>query len=412
MSGGSSGLDGPPLRVDAVVVAAGQSSRMAGLDKLEVDLAGRPLLARTLEAIAAARTVERIVVVVRPDRVAVVAAAPWLPDRTVAVVPGGSRRQESVAAGVAALDRIDGEATVADRVVLIHDGARPFVEPALVDTVAHAAAIHGAAIPVVPVADTVKRVRGTRVVETVDRADLGIAQTPQGVRRGLLAAAYRHHPPDGAWTWTDEATLLEAARIPVHVVPGDPRNRKVTVPADLDWAAGPLGAGTPGCRHTVGLGADRHPFGPGAPLVLGGVTIDGAPRLHGHSDGDVALHAVADALLGGAGLGDLGRLFPPGPATPRGVASTELLAEVVRRVQEAGLRPRWLDLTIVGRRPWLEAHLPAMQSAIARLCGLPVEQVSVKASTGNLDGMEGAGRGMSAVAIALLEAAGQEGGRR
>lgn len=386
---------------------------MAGLDKLEVDLAGRPLLARTLDAIAAARTVERIVVVVRPDRTAAVAAAPWLPSRTVAVVPGGSRRQESVAAGVAALERIDGERIVADRVVLIHDGARPFVEPALVDAVAHAAAVHGAAIPVVPVADTVKRVSGMRVVETVDRSDLAVAQTPQGVRRGLLAAAYRQHPPEGDWTWTDEAALLEAARIPVHVVPGDSRNRKVTVPADLDWAAESLGTDrTPGCRHTVGLGTDRHPFGPGSPLILGGVAIEGAPRLHGHSDGDVALHAVADALLGGAGLGDLGRLFPPGPATPRGIASTELLAEVVRRVREAGLRPRWLDLTIVGRRPWLEVHLPVMRSVIAGLCGLPVEQVSVKASTGNLDGMEGAGRGMSALAIVLLEADAHEGPRR
>jgi len=396
-------LDGP-LRADAVVVAGGRSSRMGGLDKLEVELAGRPLLARTLEAMAAARSVERIVLVGRPERVAALAEAPWLPRQTVAVVPGGERRQESVAAGVAALDRIDGDdPRAAERVVLIHDGARPFLEPALVDAVAQAAALHGAAIPVVPVADTVKRVRGSLVVETVDRSELAVAQTPQGVRRGLLADAYRRHPPTGAWTWTDEAALLEAVRIPVHAVPGDPRNRKVTVPADLDWAAERLAAPAPPCRHSVGLGADRHPFGPEAPLVLGGVRIEGAPRLHGHSDGDVALHAVADALLGGAGLGDLGRLFPAGPATPRGIASGELVTEVVRRVRAAGYGIRWLDLTIVGRRPRLEPHLAAMRSAIAGLCGLSVEQVSVKASTGNLDGMEGAGRGISALAIALLE---------
>ncbi len=379
---------------------------MAGLDKLEVDFGGRPLLARALEAIAAARTVERIVLVARPERVEAVAAAPWLPPRTVAVVPGGSRRQESVAAGVAALERLDGDDPGAgERIVLVHDGARPFVPPALVDAVARAAAVHGAAIPVVPVADTVKRVRDGVIVETVDRSDLAVAQTPQGVRRELLAAAYRRYPPSGARTWTDEAALLEAARIPVHAVPGDPRNRKLTVPADLDWAAAELRAERAApCRHRIGLGADRHPFGPGAPLVLGGVTIEGAPRLHGHSDGDVALHAVADAFLGAAGLGDLGRLFPAGPATPPGIASTDLLAEVVGRVGRAGLRPRWIDLTIVGRRPWLGPHLEAMRAVIAATCGLPTDGVSVKASTGNLDGMEGAGRGISALAVALLEA--------
>jgi 2-C-methyl-D-erythritol 4-phosphate cytidylyltransferase/2-C-methyl-D-erythritol 2,4-cyclodiphosphate synthase len=378
---------------------------MAGLDKLEAELGGRPLLARSLDAVAAARSIERIVLVVRPERVAALAAASWLPARTVAVVPGGARRQESVAAGVAALERLDGSDTAAGgRVVVIHDGARPFVAPGLVDAVAAAAAIHGAAIPVVPLADTVKRVREGVIVETVDRSDLAAAQTPQGFRRDLLAAAYRRYPPAESWTWTDEAALLEAARIPVHAVPGDPRNRKVTVPADLDWAAAELGAGPVApCRHRIGVGVDRHVFGPGAPLVLGGVTIEGAPRLHGHSDGDVALHAVADALLGGAGLGDLGRLFPAGPETPRGIASTELLGGVVRRVAEAGLRPRSIDLTVVGRRPWLGPHLEAMRSVIAETCGLPTDRVSVKASTGNLDGMEGAGRGLSALAVVLLE---------
>lgn len=157
------------------------------------------------------------------------------------------------------------------------------------------------------------------------------------------------------------------------------------------------------CRHRVGIGVDRHPFGPGSPLALGGVVIEGAPRLQGHSDGDVVLHAVADALLGAAGLGDLGRLFPPGPATPQGIASTTLLSDVVGRVRGRGLRPRALDLTIVGARPRLGPHLAPMQAAIAALCGLEPERVSVKASTGNLDGMEGAGRGISAVAVALLE---------
>jgi 2-C-methyl-D-erythritol 2,4-cyclodiphosphate synthase len=153
----------------------------------------------------------------------------------------------------------------------------------------------------------------------------------------------------------------------------------------------------------TGIGHDSHPFGPGEPLALGGIEIAGAPRLHGHSDGDVALHAICDALLGAAGLGDLGRVFPAGPATPAGIASTELLAEVVRRVADAGHRPASLDVTIVAARPRLGAHLDAMRDAIAGTLGIAPVAVNVKASTGNLDGMEGAGRGISALAVATLE---------
>jgi len=152
----------------------------------------------------------------------------------------------------------------------------------------------------------------------------------------------------------------------------------------------------------VGLGVDRHPFGPGEPLHLGGIAIPGAPRLHGHSDGDVALHAIADALLGSAGLGDLGRVFPADDRTPAGVASSELLADVIRRVGAAGWRPTSIDLTIVGARPRLGAHLDAMRDEIAALVGLEPAAVSVKASTGNLAGDDGAGRTISATAVVAV----------
>jgi len=153
---------------------------------------------------------------------------------------------------------------------------------------------------------------------------------------------------------------------------------------------------------TAGIGLDRHPFGPGEPLRLGGVEIPGAPALDGHSDGDVALHSIADALLGSAGLGDLGRLFPADARTPRGVASTELLADVVARVAAAGWRPTSVDLTIVGARPRLGVHLDAMRDAIARIVGLGPDAVSVKASSGNLSGDDGAGRTISATAVVLM----------
>jgi 2-C-methyl-D-erythritol 2,4-cyclodiphosphate synthase len=153
----------------------------------------------------------------------------------------------------------------------------------------------------------------------------------------------------------------------------------------------------------TGIGQDSHPFGPGEQLRLGGIPIPGAPALHGHSDGDVALHAVADALLGAAGGGDLGRLFPAGPSTPRGADSRELLAAVVARLAGDGWRPSGVDLTIVAARPRLGPHLDAMREAIAASLGAPIEAVNVKASTGNLDGAEGAGRAISALAVATIE---------
>jgi 2-C-methyl-D-erythritol 4-phosphate cytidylyltransferase/2-C-methyl-D-erythritol 2,4-cyclodiphosphate synthase len=253
-----------------------------------------------------------------------------------------------------------------------------------------------------PVAETVKRVHGNRVVETVDRTGLATAQTPQGVRTSVLLTAYERFPPDGPETWTDEAALLEACRIAVHVVPGDPSNLKVTLPADLRRTEAALGGGR-GAR--VGFGQDSHPFGPGEPLALGGIVIDGAPQLHGHSDGDVALHAVCDALLGAAGLGDLGRAFPAGPETPLGIASTEMLAEVVGRIGAAGWTVGNLDVTIVAARPRLGARLDAMRAAIAGTLGVEITRVNVKASTGNLGGDEGAGRSMTAFAVASLEPA-------
>ena len=194
-----------------------------------------------------------------------------------------------------------------------------------------------------PLTETVKRVADGRVVETVDRTPLGTAQTPQGVRRDLLERAYAAFPPlAGPRSFTDEAALLEACTIPVHAVPGDPMNLKVTVPDDLDRVAAQLlGSAPPGAaRLRVGFGTDGHPFGPGEPLALGGITIAGAPRLHGHSDGDVALHAVADALLGAAAWAISGRLFPAGPQTPAGIASSELLRVVDRAPARGGRAAR------------------------------------------------------------------------
>jgi 2-C-methyl-D-erythritol 4-phosphate cytidylyltransferase/2-C-methyl-D-erythritol 2,4-cyclodiphosphate synthase len=390
----------PEGSADAIIVAAGTSSRMGGIDKLLVEIDGRPLLAHTLGAIAAADEVASIVVVTTDARRRALVAGGWVDGPRITFVEGGDRRQDSVAAGFAALERVAPDPT-GDRVVLVHDGARPAVSAMLVADVIAATERGGAAVPVVAVTETVKRVVDGRIAATIDRADLVSTQTPQGIRRSLLRRALAD-PVATDGTWTDEAALLEACTIPVDVVPGDPSNVKVTVPDDLRRAALTLGD-TAGSRRT-GIGQDSHPFGPGEPLRLGGIEIPRAPSLHGHSDGDVALHALADALLGASGMGDLGRLFPAGPSTPRGVDSRELLAAVVARLAGEGWRPAGVDLTIVAARPRLGAYLDSMREVIAASLGVAVGAVNVKASTGNLDGPDGAGRSISALAIATIEA--------
>jgi 2-C-methyl-D-erythritol 4-phosphate cytidylyltransferase/2-C-methyl-D-erythritol 2,4-cyclodiphosphate synthase len=386
-------------RADAIIVAAGSSSRMGGTDKLLAPIDGRPLLAHTIAAFERPDEIDSIVVVTTDDRRRALVAGGFVGGGRVTFVDGGERRQDSVRAGFAALERVapdpDGR-----RVVLIHDGARPMVSAGLIAAIVEATERGGAAIPVMPVQDTLKRINDGRVEMTVDRDGLAAAQTPQGVRRGLFRKALSG-PAAANGIWTDEAALLEACNIAVHVVPGDPANLKVTVRDDLDRAADLLGATRRAGR--TGIGQDSHPFGPGSPLRLGGVEIAGAPALSGHSDGDVALHAVADAFLGAAGAGDLGRLFPAGPSTPRGADSRELLAAVVARLAGDGWRPTSLDLTIVAARPRLGPYLDAMRDAIAATLGLGSEAVNVKASTGNLEGAEGAGRAISALAVASIE---------
>jgi 2-C-methyl-D-erythritol 4-phosphate cytidylyltransferase/2-C-methyl-D-erythritol 2,4-cyclodiphosphate synthase len=403
--------DGAPF-ADAIVVAAGSSSRMGGVDKLDALVGGLPLLAYTLDAIAAAPEVRRIILVTSRARMDAMKDAGWLPAKLELSVTGGTRRQDSVRNGfVTLLANPPTDGGPDPEVILVHDGARPLVPTALVSAVAVAARDHGAAIPVLAVGDTVKRLAddGT-VVGAGPRSTLAAAQTPQGIRTSWLRDAFARIPADTDETFTDEAALLEACKLPVHAIPGDERNLKVTLPGDLGRAATLLGAPTlPGPAPAsdagpvrVGFGTDSHPFGPALGLALGGLVIDGAPRLHGHSDGDVLLHAVADALLGAAGLGDLGRIFPAGPGTPAGIASGHLLGEVVQGVRSHGYVVRSIDCTVVAGRPRLAARLPAMGQRIAELLSVDPSAVNVKASTGNLDGMEGAGRGISATAVAVI----------
>ena len=356
---------------------------MGGVDKLDELVLERPLLRWSVEAMAAAESVSRVIVVARPERVDELAQADWLHD--VKVVAGGERRSDSVRAGV--------DAARAD-VVLIHDGARPLASAGLVDAVAAAAAQHGAAVPVLPVADSLKRGAGEFLGPSVEREGLVRTQTPQAARRSLLVEAFERA---GATAYTDEAALLEAAGFAVATVPGETTNIKVTTQEDLELVRA-LARGR--ADERVGFGQDSHPFGPADGLWLGGVLIEDAPRLYGHSDGDVALHALATAVLAACGLGDLGQMFPSSEPDNAGAASSRLLQDVIQRTAAAGWRISRAQVALLGARPKLGSRwLQEMRARIADLLGLSVDQVAITASTGNLSGPEGAGRVISATAL-------------
>ncbi len=378
--------DEPERFADAVIVAAGGSTRMGGADKMSALLLGRSLLQWSVEQMAAAQSVARVVVVARPERVAELAAEPWLSQASV--VAGGERRSDSVRAGVSAAS--------AD-VVLVHDGARPLASPALADAVATAAAQHGAAVPIVPVVDSLKRDGGGTLGASVDRAGLVRAQTPQGARRQLLLDAMTAARDEA---FSDEAALLESQGIPVATVPGEAGNIKVTLPEDLEMVR-TLARG--GSESRVGLGRDSHGFGPELGLMLGGIEIANAPRLYGHSDGDVVLHAIATAILSATGNGDLGRLFPPTDRHTTGVASTDLLREAIAKANGSGWAVESVQVSVVGARPKLGGQrLDAMAANVANTLAVSRESVAINASTGNLSGDDGAGRTISATALVSL----------
>jgi 2-C-methyl-D-erythritol 4-phosphate cytidylyltransferase / 2-C-methyl-D-erythritol 2,4-cyclodiphosphate synthase len=372
---------------EAVIVAAGTSSRMGGLDKLAQPILGWPVLRWAVEAMVAAPEVAAGIVVAPADRVADVAAAEWIRRLPVRVVSGGRRRQDSVAAGVRVAEA---------EVVLVHDAARPLVEPALVSRVAERAREHGAAVPLVPVVDSLRRVVDGCITGSVDRAGLQRAQTPQGARTDLLRAA-AEALASGEEDFGDEAELLERHGVSVAAVEGSAENLKLTMPEDLELARR-LAAGRVSARYATGH--DSHPFGPEDGLRLGGIDIPEAPRLAGHSDGDVVLHALCDALLAATGEGDLGRLFPSGEPRTRGIESTRLLGVVLERVRAAGWRPASADVSILGARPRIgAARLDAMRAELASRLEVTPDEVAVKAATGNLTGPEGAGRVIGATCL-------------
>lgn len=402
-----------PAPLAGVLVAAGRGRRMGSVpDKLWHEPLGRAIWRWSLDALLAVPGMTTVAVVVPADGLDRFAAAiPQTATDRCRLVAGGETRADSVRAGLEALtDAGVGEATV----VLVHDAARPAATVALMTLVAGAAIDGAGAIPVIPVHDTLKRIRDGMVIETVDRSDLGAAQTPQAASLGILRAALEAARAQGQEP-TDEAAALAAISVPVRAVAGGPANRKLTDLDDLPILEAilrsravsfqPPDVALPGATASVraGVGVDAHRLQAGRALRLGGLAFPDEPRgLVGHSDGDAALHAVTDALLGAAGLGDIGTMFPAADETWRDADSADFLRRAVDGIRRARWAPRSVDLAIAAMRPAIAPRRDEMRARIGDLTGLPTEAVTVRGTTTDGLGFPGS-EGIAAWAVAIVE---------
>jgi len=385
----------------AIIPAGGSGQRMGlPMPKQFFELAGRPLLVHTLAAFQAAAGVDEVIVVVPADYCATVEAMVdrYRLSRVVQVVPGGATRQDSVRAGVRA-------AALDTDFVVVHDGARPFVSPALIEACLAVAGETGAALAAVPVRDTIKSAgEGQMVAATVDRTLLWQAQTPQVVRFDLLRRAYAACDVDG-FVGTDEASLIEHLGHPVRLVEGSERNIKITRPEDLQIAEALLLRDREMTQENIpriGHGYDAHRLVTDRPLVLGGVTISHSLGLLGHSDADVLTHALCDAILGAVAAGDIGRHFPDSDPRYKGADSLRLLARVVELAAGKGFRLGNADITVIAQRPKLAPHFPAMRVKLAAACGVAEEAVNLKGTTTEKMGFAGREEGIAAHAVVVM----------
>lgn len=392
----------PELRCSAVVPAAGSSTRMEGQDKLLLPLEEQPVLLHTLRALELCPYLAEIIVVTREDLI--VPIGQLCRDAGLSkvrkVIVGGATRTHSVLAGL-------GELSSGAELVAIHDGARPLVSQELLETVILRAAECGAAAPAVPVKDTIKQAKGgdgktvpegCMVENTPDRSTLYAVQTPQCFDRAAYLAALDELDEASARLVTDDCSLFELTGRPVELVRGDYANIKITTREDLPRA------GNGGKKMRIGHGYDVHRLVEGRKLILGGVEVPYEKGLLGHSDADVLAHAVMDAVLGAAALGDIGQHFPDTAEEYAGADSLMLARRVAEIVTRHGWRIENIDATILCQRPKLAPHIPAMRAKLAEAFGMPVDAVSVKATTEEHLGFTGEGLGIAAHAVALIEA--------
>jgi 2-C-methyl-D-erythritol 4-phosphate cytidylyltransferase/2-C-methyl-D-erythritol 2,4-cyclodiphosphate synthase len=387
-------------RVAALIVAAGRGTRAGGeIPKQYRALAGVPVLARTASAFVDHPSIAIVQVVIDPADRALYDASLAPSPRIVAPVAGGASRQSSVLAGLEAL----AIQSPPPDIVLVHDAARPFVSSELIARSCEAV-VPGvvAAVPGVPLADTVKQVDGTgHVVATPDRAALRAIQTPQAFDFASLLDAHRRAASVPDLAVTDDAAVMEWAGHSVAVFAGDPGNGKLTLPEDFDAAERRLGGGLLTDIRT-GQGYDVHAFGPGDHVWLGGVRIPHECGVIAHSDGDVALHAATDALLGAIGDGDIGTHFPPSDPQWRGASSDRFLAHAASLIAARKGRIGNLDLTIVCETPKVGPHRAAIRERIAAVLGIAPDRISIKATTSEKMGFTGRREGLAALAVATV----------
>ena len=381
--------------VAVVVVAAGRGTRAGGDTPKQFRRIGDEImLRRTLVTLVEAAKVDLIQPVIRrEDRTFFDAAAEKLDLLPPAF--GGATRQASVRAGLEAL------APHAPDIVLVHDAARPFATPALIARAIDAAQATGAAVPGLPVTDTVKSVDAQGFVDrTLDRGKLRTIQTPQGFAFAPLLAAHRRAAAEGRADFTDDAALAEWAGMKVSVFEGEPGNIKITSAEDFARAEAMQVSALGDVR--TGTGIDVHAFGPGDHVMLGGVRIAHGRALSGHSDADVGLHALTDAILGALADGDIGSHFPPSDPQWKGASSDRFFTFAVERVKARGGRIAHLDLTLVCEAPKIGPHRDAMRARIAALAGIALDRVAVKATTSEKLGFTGRGEGIAAYATATV----------
>ena len=380
----------PSVATAALIVAAGRGYRLGGaLPKQYLPLAGRPVLRHSLETFIRHPAIDAVRVVIHRDDLELYEQAARGLD-LLPPVEGGATRQDSVRLGLESL----GEVKPAR--VLIHDAARPFADAGLIQRMVDALAATPGAIPALPVADTIKRGVEGLIVETVDRHALWRAQTPQAFRYTEILAAHR---AAAGRDLTDDAAVAEAAGLAVGLVQGAEENFKVTTEADLSRAERLL---APAADIRCGNGYDVHRFGPGSQVMLCGIAVPHDQGLEGHSDADVGLHALTDAILGAIGAGDIGQHFPPSDPRWRGADSSRFLAHAASLLAERGGRLLSLDVTLICERPKVGPHRAAMVARIAEILGLEPSRVSVKATTTEGLGFTGRREGIAAQATATV----------
>ena len=396
------------LKIVALIVAAGRGSRASGLavsgsaavPKQYAVIGGAPVIKYAVNTFAALKSITAVQIIIHPDDdkvfsdYAVVTSVKISPP-----VHGGATRQASVLAG---LEAVFG---MAPDMVLIHDAARPFVSAQTIENVIAALANAPGAIAAVPLADTLKRAASDGTIAgTIDRAGLWRAQTPQGFHYTAILKAHRAAAAAGRHDFTDDAALAEWAGIKVALVEDSAGNVKITTAEDIAAADRRLAADmTTGTMETrTGSGFDVHRFTDGDHVWLGGIKIPHTHKLDGHSDADVVLHALTDALLGVIGDGDIGQHFPPSDPQWKGAASMLFLADAARRVAAKGGRIINVDVTVLAEAPRIGPHRPAMQDAIARALGLTIDRVGIKATTTEGMGFTGRREGIAAMASATV----------